>query len=119
MHACLVLQKVLRPVIARLDARNARNLLLAVEALLLGRRLTLMELARHWPGAERICALRKGDGVKGVSYNFLGSPEGIIHDPLARARIPVHTLKGQSSFGCDARLRLRGLKNKLTHAALT
>jgi len=56
MHACLVLQKVLRPVIARLDARNARNLFLAVEALLQGRRLTLMELARHWPGAERLRA---------------------------------------------------------------
>jgi hypothetical protein len=56
MHACLVLQKVLRPVIVRLDVRNARNLFLAVEALLLGRRLTLMELARHWPGAERLRA---------------------------------------------------------------
>jgi Transposase DDE domain len=54
MHATQVLQKILRPVIARLDARNARNLLFAVEALLMGRRLTLMELARHFPGAERV-----------------------------------------------------------------
>lgn len=54
MHATQVLQKIFRPVIARLDARNARNLLFAVEALLLGRRLTLMELARHFPGAERV-----------------------------------------------------------------
>jgi len=54
MHATQVLQKILRPVIARLDARNARNLLFAVEALLIGRRLTLMELARHFPGAERV-----------------------------------------------------------------
>lgn len=56
MHACSVLQKVLSPVIASLDARNARNLLRAVAALLAGRRLTLMELARHWPRAERIGA---------------------------------------------------------------
>lgn len=54
MHATQVLQKIFRPVIARLDARNARNLLFAVEALLMGRRLTLMELARHFPGAERV-----------------------------------------------------------------
>ena len=32
MHATKVLQKVLCPVIARLDARNVRNLLLAVES---------------------------------------------------------------------------------------
>ncbi len=56
MHATQVLQKILSPVIARLDARNARNLLFAVEALLVGRRLTLMELARHFPGAGRIKA---------------------------------------------------------------
>lgn len=56
MHAAQVLQKIFRPVIARLDARNARNLLSAVEALLIGRRLTLMELARHFPGAERVHA---------------------------------------------------------------
>ena len=54
MHATQVLQNIFRPVIARLDARNARNLLFAVEALLMGRRLTLMELARHFPGAERV-----------------------------------------------------------------
>lgn len=56
MHATQVLQKILSPVIARLDARNARNLLFAVEALLVGRRLTLMELARHFPGAGHIKA---------------------------------------------------------------
>lgn len=54
MHATRVLQKVLSPVMARLDVRNARNLFFAVEALIAGRRLTLMELARHFPGAERI-----------------------------------------------------------------
>lgn len=66
MHATKVLQKVLCPVIARLDRRNARNLLLAVESLVLGRRLTLMELARHFPGAERIAApLKRLDRLLG------------------------------------------------------
>ncbi len=54
MHAGTLLQKIFRPAIARLDVRNARTLIIAVEALLSGRRLTLMELARHWPSAERI-----------------------------------------------------------------
>jgi hypothetical protein len=66
MHATKVLQKILSPVIARLDARNVRNLLFAVEALLAGRRLTLMELARHFPGAERVRApLKRLDRLLG------------------------------------------------------
>jgi len=66
MHATQVLQKIFRPVITRLDARNARNLLFAVEALLIGRRLTLMELARHFPGAERVRApLKRLDRLLG------------------------------------------------------
>lgn len=56
MHATQVLQKALRAAIARLNRRNTRNLLFVVEALLIGRRLTLMELARHFPGAERVQA---------------------------------------------------------------
>lgn len=55
MHAATaIVQKIVRPVSAQLDIRNARNLVLAVQALVSGRRLVLMELARHWPGAERI-----------------------------------------------------------------
>lgn len=66
MHAGAILQKILGPVSARLDVRNARNLLLAVQALVRGRRLTLMELARHWPGAERIRApLKRLDRLLG------------------------------------------------------
>jgi hypothetical protein len=61
-----MLQKILRPVSARLDVRNARNLLLAVQALVRGRHLTLMELARHWPGAERVRApLKRLDRLLG------------------------------------------------------
>jgi hypothetical protein len=66
MHACAVLQRILHPVIARLDARNTRNLFFAVDALVRGRRLTLMELARHWPGAERVRApLKRLDRLLG------------------------------------------------------
>ena len=66
MHAAQVVQKIFRPVMARLDARNARTLLFAVEALLTGKRLTLMELARHFPGAERVHApLKRLDRLLG------------------------------------------------------
>lgn len=66
MHAFAILQKILRPVSAQLDLRNARNLLLAVEALVRGRRLVLMDLARHWPGAERVRApLKRLDRLLG------------------------------------------------------
>jgi Transposase DDE domain len=66
MHATKVLQKILTSVIARLDLRNTRNLLFAIEALLVGRRLTLMELARHFPGAERVGApLKRFDRLLG------------------------------------------------------
>lgn len=93
MHACTVLQRILRPVIARLDARNARNLFFAVEALIRGRRLTLMELARHWPGAERVRAPLKrldrllgnaamqaarADIYKTAMHSLLGGPRPVL-----------------------------------------
>lgn len=59
MYATKVLQKILPSVIAQLDKRNARNPFFAVEALLVGRRLTLVEPARYFPGADRICAFLK------------------------------------------------------------
>ena len=66
MHAVAIVQKIVRPVSAQLDVRNARNLMLAVQALIGGRRLILMELARHWPGAERVLApLKRLDRLLG------------------------------------------------------
>lgn len=67
MHAAIAMvQKIVRPVSPQLDLRNARNLLWAVQALIRGRRLTLMELARHWPGAERVLApLKRLDRLLG------------------------------------------------------
>ena len=70
MHAAIVIvQKILRPVSAQLDRRNARNLVSAVQALIRGRRLTLMELARHWPEAERVSGpLKRLDRLLGNGH---------------------------------------------------
>lgn len=56
MHAVTVLQKCLPDVFNQMHASRCRVLLGAVAALLMGRRLILMELARHFPGAERVRA---------------------------------------------------------------
>jgi hypothetical protein len=56
MHAAEVLQKCLPDVFKRMHAVRACALIAAVQALLIGRRLILMELARSWPGAERVRA---------------------------------------------------------------
>ncbi len=56
MHAVKVLQKCLHKSLDLMDKRRVRALLGAVSALLVGRRLVLMELARHWPGALRVRA---------------------------------------------------------------
>lgn len=54
MRATTVLQRCLAPTLGRMHALRRRTLLLAVEALLAGRRLVLIDLARSWPDAERI-----------------------------------------------------------------
>lgn len=59
MRATEVLQKCLGDALNRMHALRARTLLHAVEALTHGRRLTLMDLARSWPGAERVRASLK------------------------------------------------------------
>lgn len=56
MHAKTVLQTCLAPALEKLHARRAQALLGAVTALVMGRRLVLMDLARSWPGAERVQA---------------------------------------------------------------
>lgn len=56
MHATTVLQRLLGPVLSTIDKRNAVNLMDAVCACLAGRRLGLMALARHWPGALFVAA---------------------------------------------------------------
>lgn len=56
MRATEVLQKCLRDALGSMHALRSRVLLRAVEATIQGRRLTLMDLARAWPGAERVRA---------------------------------------------------------------
>lgn len=54
MRATEVLQKCLSDALGSMHALRSRVLLRAVEALIRDRRLTLMDLARSWPGAERV-----------------------------------------------------------------
>ncbi len=57
MHAAVsVLQKCLSDVIGSMHIVRARALIKAVESLLSSRRLILMDMARAWPGAERVRA---------------------------------------------------------------
>lgn len=56
MRASQVLQKCLSRSLSGMHALRERSLLRAVEALLHGRRLTLIDVARSWPGATRVRA---------------------------------------------------------------
>ena len=78
MHAPRVLHKLLLPALARLDRRNVRTLLLAVEACYRDRRLVLMELARHWPGATKVWApLKRLDRL--LSHAGMAQARGAIY----------------------------------------
>lgn len=69
MHAVRVLRSCLSIVFDRMHAGRSAALLDAVRALIAGRRLTLMELARSWPGAERVAApLKKLDRLLGNGH---------------------------------------------------
>lgn len=66
MRASEVLQRCLSPVFASMHASRLRTVLLAVDALIQGRRLVLIDLARSWPGAQRIRApLKRLDRLLG------------------------------------------------------
>lgn len=56
MHARTILQKCFADVFHAMHAARAEVLSLAVQSLLSARRLVLMDLARAWPGAERVRA---------------------------------------------------------------
>ncbi|MQS42562.1 IS4 family transposase [Xanthomonas translucens pv. translucens] len=56
MRASQVLQRCLDSALSPMHALRRQTLLLAVESLLAGRRLVLIDLARSWLGAERIRA---------------------------------------------------------------
>lgn len=56
MHASEVLQKCIGNSLDQLHGHRRRALLGCVDSLASGQRLTLIDLARSWPGAERVAA---------------------------------------------------------------
>ena len=56
MRAAQVLQRCLSDAVVRMHACRRQALFKATEALLQGRRLTLMDMARSWPDAQRVRA---------------------------------------------------------------
>jgi hypothetical protein len=83
MRATEVLQKCLGKSLHAIHALRSRVLMRAVEATILGRRLTLMDLARAWPGAQRIRApLKALDRLLGNRY--LQAERQSIHAAMTR-----------------------------------
>lgn len=71
MRATTVLQRCLMPALSPMHALRSTTLLLAVESLLAGRRLVLIDLARSWVGAERIRApLKRLDRLLGNRHLY-------------------------------------------------
>ena len=83
MHATKVLQKCLCDALQPMHALRRRVLLRAVEALIHGRRLTLIDVARAWPGAARIRApLKALDRLLGNRH--LHAEREHMHASMAR-----------------------------------
>lgn len=69
MRAPEVLQKCLASAFQSMHSLRRQSLLLSVESLISGRRLVLMDLARHWPGALRVKApLKRLDRLLGNDH---------------------------------------------------
>lgn len=83
MHAAEVLQKCLTAVLASMHVYRRRALFGAVQALLICRRLILMDLARAWPGAERVRApLKRLDRL--LSNEHLGREREALYGAMLR-----------------------------------
>lgn len=84
MHAAVkVLQKCLMDAFEQMHAVRARALLGATAALLNGRRLILIDLARAWPGAERVRApLKRVDRL--LSNRHLHRESERLYQQMAR-----------------------------------
>jgi hypothetical protein len=83
MHATDILQKCFVDVFTRMHAARVRVLAGAVMALVSGRRLVLMDLARAWPGAERVRApLKKLDRL--LSNQHLQGERVWLYEQIAR-----------------------------------
>ena len=83
MRASQVLQKCLGRSLQPMHEARSRVLLRSVEALLTGRRLTLMDIARAWPGAERVRApLKSFDRL--LSNPHLRQERELLYGDMAR-----------------------------------
>lgn len=83
MRASQVLQKCLSPSLSGMHALRERALLHAVEALLQCRRLTLMDVARAWPGPIHVRApLKAFDRL--LSNRHLHAERALIDADMAR-----------------------------------
>ena len=83
MRASQVLQKCLGRSLQPMHEARSRVLLRSVEALLTGRRLTLMDIARAWPGAERVRApLKAFDRL--LSNPHLRQERELLYGDMAR-----------------------------------
>lgn len=83
MRASQVLQKCLPNSLSAMHVLRMRALLSAVQALIVGRRLTLTDIARAWPGAERVRApLKAFDRLLGNRH--LHGERGAIEADMAR-----------------------------------
>lgn len=80
MRASRVLQKCLSDSLGRMHGLREQTLLRSIEALLAGRRLTLMDVARSWPGAERIRAPLKAFDRLLSNAHLQGERETIYAD---------------------------------------
>lgn len=107
MRATRVLQKCLADSFRTMHLARSRVLMRAVEALIAGRRLTLMDVARSWPGAERVRApLKAFDRL--LSNPYLHAERTQVYADMAhwllRSRQPVivvdwSDLKPDKSWG--------------------
>ena len=106
MHATQVLQKCLGKVIADMDPRRLRTLALAVQALLAGRRLVLMDLARSFPGARRVRApLKRLDRLLGnphlhavVEHFYGGLTHWLVRQPQPLIVVDWSDLRADQSL---------------------
>jgi hypothetical protein len=117
MHASDILQKCFADVFIQMHAARVRVLVGAVTALLSCRRLVLMDLARAWPGAQRVRApLKKLDRL--LSNPHLQQERARVYQHIARWLVRAHqpviivdwsTLKRDESWHLlRAGLALRG-----------
>lgn len=83
MHASDILQKCFADVFGQMHATRVRVLIGAVQALVSCRRLVLMDLARAWPGAQRVRApLKKLDRL--LSNPHLQQERSLLYGQIVR-----------------------------------